>query len=91
VVWIDILIIKCHPEYIYILSYESGRRIYKAVSNMSNCYYEKTLSEAVDLARGITPKGGACLFSPAAASYGYFKNFEERGNIYMQMILDENK
>ena len=83
--------IKCHPEYIYILSYESGRRIYKAVSNMSNCYYEKTLSEAVDLARGITPKGGACLFSPAAASYVYFKNFEERGNIYMQMILDENK
>lgn len=83
--------IKYHPEYIYILSYESGRRIYKAVSNMSNCYYEKNLSEAVDLARGITPKGGACLFSPAAASYGHFKNFEERGNIYMQMILDENK
>lgn len=86
----DILVefITCHPEYTYILSYESGNRIYKEVSSMLYCYYRSTLSEAVALAKDITPKGGACLFSPAAASYGYFKNFEERGDIYTQLVFD---
>lgn len=89
----DILVdfITCHTEYIYIMSYESGRRIYEKVSAMSYCYYENTLSEAVDLARHLTPKGDACLLSPAAASYGYFKNFEERGNAFIQMVLKDKK
>ena len=87
----DILIefITDHPEYTYILSYESGHRIYEKVCYMPCFYYESTLSKAVALAKRITPKGRACLFSPAAASYGYFKNFEERGNAYMQIVLDK--
>lgn len=87
----DILIefITRHPEYNYILSYESGRRIYEAVADMPCCHYQSTLSEAVALAKAITPKGGACLFSPAAASYGYFKNFEERGDVYAQLVRGE--
>lgn len=89
----DILIafITCHPEYTYILSYESGRRIYEAVSHMPCCHYQSTLSEAVALAKAITPKGGACLFSPAAASYGYFKNFEERGDAYARLVRGEEQ
>lgn len=88
----DILIefIRCHPEYSYILSYDSGRRIYGEVWNLSWCHYKAALPEAVALAKRITPKGGACLFSPAAASYGFFKNFEERGNAYMKLVLDGN-
>lgn len=84
----DILVefIRLHPEYTYILSYESGRRIYEAVSDLPCCHYEATLSDAVALAKSITPKGGACLLSPAAASYGYFKNFEERGDAYAQLV-----
>lgn len=83
--------IKCHQEYIYILSYESGYRIYEEVSDMSCCHYEATLFEAISLAKNITPKGSACLFSPAAASYGYFKNFEERGETYIQMVLGDSE
>lgn len=85
----DILIefITRHPEYTYILSYESGRRIYEAVSDLPCCHYRSTLSEAVALAKAVTPRGSACLFSPAAASYGYFKNFEERGDVYAQLVL----
>lgn len=84
----DILVefIRLHPEYTYIFSYESGRRIYEAVSDLPCCRYESTLSDAVALAKSITPKGGACLLSPAAASYGYFKNFEERGDAYAQLV-----
>lgn len=89
----DILVefIIDHPEYAYILSYESGRRIYEKTSSMPYCYYEDTLLEAVALAKKITPKGGACLLSPAAASYNYFKGFEERGNTYMRIVLGENE
>ena len=42
----------------------------------------------VALAKKITPEGGACLLSPAAASYGYFKNFEERGEKFMQLVRE---
>ncbi|MFP4269985.1 MAG: glutamate ligase domain-containing protein, partial [Alphaproteobacteria bacterium] len=37
------------------------------------------LDAAVALARAITPTGGVVLLSPAAPSYGRFRNFEERG------------
>lgn len=79
-----------HPEYSYVLSYESGRRIYEKVSGAPYCHYKNTLWDAVAFAKSITPEGGACLFSPAAASYGYFKNFEERGDAYTQAVLEAN-
>ncbi|MBQ0016089.1 MAG: hypothetical protein KBT04_03825, partial [Bacteroidales bacterium] len=33
-----------------------------------------------------TKAGGACLLSPAAASYDAFKNFEERGSLFEQFV-----
>ena len=44
------------------------------------------LEEAVSIAKEVTEKGKVCLLSPAAASYGYFKNFEERGNKFKELI-----
>ena len=49
----------------------------------------KTLEEAVDLAFKLTKKEGICLLSPAAASYEYFKNFEEKGNRFKELIRGE--
>src|SRR5262245_1172897 len=40
------------------------------------------LAEAVALAAKVTPAGATVLFSPASPSYGVFKNFEERGNVF---------
>ena len=34
-----------------------------------------------------TPVGGTALLSPAAASYNQFKNFEERGNTFKQLVV----
>ena len=80
----DVLIafIREHSEYLYIFSYDSGKRIYDQVSGPGNCIYIPTLEEAVKKAKEITPKGCAVVLSPASASYGYFKNFEQRGEMF---------
>ena len=45
-----------------------------------------TLEEAVKKAFEVTRKDSICLLSPAASSYEYFKNFEEKGNKYKELI-----
>ena len=84
----DILIdfIRANNQYNYILMYKSGARIWEDVKDLPCCQYREDLQGAVALARQITPAGKACILSPAAASYGYFKNFEERGDVFQQLI-----
>ena len=43
---------------------------------------------AVKKAKEVTKKNTICLLSPAAASYGFFKNFEERGNKYKELLKE---
>ncbi len=69
----------------FICMYESGKRIYKELDSLKHCHYVEDLPHAVELAKEITPKGKACILSPAAASYGYFKNFEHRGNCFQEL------
>ena len=54
-------------------------------------YVVETLEEAVEIARKVTAKGKICLLSPAAASYGYFKNFEEKGNLFKDLLKKVEK
>ena len=44
------------------------------------------MEEAVRNAKEVTAKGSICLLSPAASSYGYFKNFQERGKIFKELV-----
>lgn len=79
--------IKEHDEYNYVLMYASGKRIYDeaGIADLEYVYYVEDLYEATDLAKEIT-KNGAVILSPAAASYGYFKNFEERGDEFKRIL-----
>ncbi|MBN8520641.1 MAG: UDP-N-acetylmuramoyl-L-alanine--D-glutamate ligase [Alphaproteobacteria bacterium] len=43
------------------------------------------LAEAVTFAENIAIKGGVILLSPAAPSYGRFKNFEDRGDQFRKL------
>lgn len=81
--------IKLHSEYNYVFMYESGKRVYDDVADYTYCYIATDLKEAYEKAKAVTPKGKAVLLSPAAASYGYFKNFEERGDCFKEMVLNE--
>lgn len=76
-----------NPEYRYVLMYESGKRIYDSLENRESAFYVENLEEAVKKAKEITKPGEACILSPAAASYGYFKNFEERGDVFKKLIF----
>lgn len=50
-----------------------------------------TIDEAVDEADKYTKKDHVCLLSPAASSYNKFKNFEEKGNYYKNVIYNKYK
>lgn len=72
-----------------ILMPDTGTRIYKELGEKGNtkkCYLVDNLEEAVKKAKEVTKKDTICLFSPAAASYGFFKNFEERGNKFKELL-----
>ncbi|MBQ7065461.1 MAG: UDP-N-acetylmuramoyl-L-alanine--D-glutamate ligase [Lachnospiraceae bacterium] len=68
--------------------YEEIGRDYKDFKNPQRLRLVKDLKEAVMLAKEITEKGTSCILSPAAASYGIFKNFEERGDVFKQYVKE---
>lgn len=53
-------------------------------------YIVKDMQDAVKTAKEVTQKGCICLLSPAASSYGFFKNFEERGNLFKELVKNNN-
>lgn len=76
-----------------ILMEDTGKRIYEEIQSDYPDFLHKErlfvvdhLEDAVSLAKQITKKGGSCILSPAAASYGIFKNFEERGDVFAQLV-----
>ena len=60
----------------------------KLTNKNINIYKIDTLEEAVAKAFEVTDKNKICLLSPAAPSYEYYKNFEEKGNAYKNLIKE---
>lgn len=69
----------------------SGKRIYEMIKDLPNVHYVPHLKNAVRLASEITPSGKSCVMSPASASYGIFKNFEERGDVFKSLVAQLKK
>lgn len=49
-------------------------------------YRAADMEDAVRAAYRLTEKGRTCLFSPAAASYNVYKNFEEKGRHFKELV-----
>ena len=54
----------------------AGKTVYKAAD----------MDDAVRAAYRLTAQGRTCLFSPAAASYNVYKNFEEKGRHFKSLV-----
>lgn len=63
---------------------DSGYRIADMLNSELNVYKVKNMEEAVEKAALVTKH--CCLLSPAAASYGFYKNFEERGKHFKELV-----
>ena len=67
----------CMPETGYIIAS-------KLTNKDLNIIKVETMEEAVD--KAFTYTKNICLLAPAAASYNRYKNFEEKGNHYQELI-----
>ncbi|MDR0619610.1 MAG: UDP-N-acetylmuramoyl-L-alanine--D-glutamate ligase [Bacteroidales bacterium] len=70
---------------------QAGRRI-KMLLKQANALPQSTVetdnyADIVEWCKRHTGKGNACILSPAAASYDNFKNFEERGTVFTNLVL----
>jgi len=64
---------------------EAAERIEKE-SGFKPCYQTSSLEEAVSTAYKIASAWDTVLFSPACSSFDMFKNFEERGRIFKEIV-----
>lgn len=69
-------------EKIFLAVKAEGERINKEV----NTYMCETLEETVKLAKKFAKPGEVVLFSPASASFDLFKNFDERGKKFKEIV-----
>ena len=69
-----------------------GERLWRAVEATNRGagrlkrYDVSSMADAVRVAFEVTPQGGICLLSPGAASFGSFRDYEDRGNQFKALV-----
>lgn len=56
------------------------------IGTQINIIKVKDMVEAVEKCFEFTKEGKACIMSPAAASYNYYRDFEEKGNHFKELV-----
>lgn len=85
--------VVCRKVKVLILTGATRQKIYDAIvkcpeysPNRLKIYMEDSLDACVKRADGIAGKGDIVTLSPACASFDCYKNFEERGNHFKDMV-----
>lgn len=85
----------CEQVKTLILCGQTASKIEEAVKSSPNykneemsIYHTGNFPEAVKKAKEIAGKGDIVLFSPASASFDQYKNFEEKGRHFKQIVMD---
>ncbi len=82
----DVDTVVCMPD--------TGRTIRARLTEIGapqRALWADDLATAVALCYQHTPVGGVCLLSPTASSYNQFKDFEEKGRRFQQLVRTHNK
>jgi UDP-N-acetylmuramoyl-L-alanine---L-glutamate ligase len=78
---------ELHDLRIYTMP-DCGDRIAASINSAVPIVHTDGLAEAVRLAHEQTPQGGVVLLAPAAASFGQFSNYAERGDAFRSLITE---
>ena len=73
---------------------ETNQRIeilFKDLKTSLNVISVLDMKDAVSFSFDVTDQGKICLLSPAAASYNVYKNFEEKGNHFQDLLKKRGK
>jgi UDP-N-acetylmuramoylalanine--D-glutamate ligase len=65
---------------------EATDKIEKAMAGVKPVVRAETLSDAIDQARSLARPGDVVMLSPACASFDMFKNFEDRGDQFKDLV-----
>lgn len=81
-----------------ILFPETGKKIWEAVckaipesERRPKMYQVSSMKEAVEIASAKTQPGKICLLSPASASFGLFRDYQDRGKQFKDLVLTLEK
>ena len=65
---------------------ESADKVEQAFHGMSTITKAESMDEAVSTAHSLAQSGDVVLLSPACASFDWFKNYEQRGQVFKELV-----
>jgi len=65
---------------------EDANKIYHQLNPIADCEFASDMSDAVEKANQVAKSGDIVLLSPACASFDMFKNFEHRGDTFIEAV-----
>lgn len=66
---------------------EDAKRIAAVAPSKVKVMHAQDLAQAVEMAKQVSIAGSTVLFSPACASFDMFRNFEQRGDIFKDLVM----
>jgi len=77
--------VLAHAEAVVLIG-ASAADLAEALRDHPNVLRAQSLEEAVSIAAGLARQGGVVLLSPAYKSFDMFKDFEDRGNQFKELV-----